>query len=209
MLKASGIRHAAPIGTGDALGRSMSDNTNTPQQTITPHSQVPAPSAIRTAEAVEHDAHQWVQFVIRTIVLALSIFIWSVIGFLVWVPLLLRATLHMAGAVLYSTLLRKDTRKAAARLNHAMEFLPAGYARVFKAVGAGMPDRELDDDDDGGWGESIQSALRVAVEIVIAVLFWYLFGALLKLWALPALGPLAEALISMAHSLYTRLGGAA
>ncbi|MBP9893595.1 MAG: hypothetical protein KBG84_16950 [Planctomycetes bacterium] len=122
---------------------------------------------------------------IRSVVLALSLVIWSIIGFFVWVPLLLRATVHMAGAVLYSTLLRKDTNRAAARLNHAMEFLPGGFARIFRAVNTGGAPDLAEDDSDPGLFEGLRAFLRIVFELVIALAFWFLLGALFRFWALP------------------------
>jgi hypothetical protein len=166
-------------------------------QTHAPEPPSALPHDVQHAEKL---TYEWIQLGIRMFVLTLSISMWTVLGFLVWVPLLLRAVLLMAAAVLYSTLLRRDTRRAEARLAHAMEFYPRGYERIFQAV-AGKRGADLDDDDRPSLRERVSGATLLIVELLMSVAFWYIIGAALSAWDWPDFKAISDTLQSTFNSI--------
>jgi len=154
-----------------------------------------SPTASHEARRIERAAHEWVHLGIRIFVLGLSLVLWTVMGFLVWVPLLLRAIILMAGAVLYSTLLRRDTRRAEARLAHAMGFFPRGYTLLLKAVN-GDAVQDHDDEEGPGFFQRLKATTHFIAEIIVALAFWYALGAIASVAPVPDFSALGQSLLS-------------
>lgn len=157
----------------------LETSTATDIQQLVPEESIDTKSQIQT---VEREAHEWVHAVIRMAVLALTIVLWAIMGFLVWVPLLMRAIFLMSGAVLYSSMLKREAGKAEARLNHAMAFYPRGFERLFIAVRGEIINNDVE--ESGGFGYWFCSVLHFLIELFIAALFWYLIGSFIQLWSL-------------------------
>ncbi len=59
---------------------------------------------------------------------------WAVIGFLIWVPLLMRMVAYFVGIVGLSTYQRVDVRQAQRRLDFATSFYARGFRQVQESV---------------------------------------------------------------------------
>ena len=67
--------------------------------------------------------------IVYTLVLLTTVGGWTIAGFLVWVPLLIRTTTHLVAVVFYSTLFRDQARvgKAEQYLHLAVRFYLRGF----------------------------------------------------------------------------------
>lgn len=85
------------------------------------------PEAVPTANEVSI-ADRLVEYVYR-LILGVTVGTWTVVGFLVWVPLLIRTTTILAGTVFYSTLFRDQPRvnNAQRGVHFAVSFYPRGF----------------------------------------------------------------------------------
>ena len=71
---------------------------------------------------------------IRHLVLGISIVIWSIVGFIFWVPMLLFSILHFSALILYATLTVANPSHLASRLEHAVRFYVDGFKIIIEAV---------------------------------------------------------------------------
>ncbi|MCC6574979.1 MAG: hypothetical protein IT462_14460 [Planctomycetes bacterium] len=71
---------------------------------------------------------------IRYVVLAISLSLWAVFGFYIWIPLLIRSILMLSVSIASAALTRKSTHTAELRLHHAVSFYNEGFKRVFTAI---------------------------------------------------------------------------
>lgn len=62
-------------------------------------------------------------------ILCVTVVAWAVVGFVVWIPLLVRTTTSFAGAVLYGSLFPDDKRveRAAGSVHFAVRFFSRGF----------------------------------------------------------------------------------
>ena len=67
---------------------------------------------------------------VYAVILAVTVGAWSVLGFVVWLPLLVRTTCVLAGTVFYVSLFRDPARAAQAQEN--VRFAARFYARGFE-----------------------------------------------------------------------------
>ena len=67
---------------------------------------------------------------VYAVILAVTVGAWAVLGFVVWVPLLVRTTSILAGTVFYVSLFRDQARVAQAQAN--VHFAVRFYARGFE-----------------------------------------------------------------------------
>ena len=91
----------------------------------------------RRLEAIEKQnapsaADRFGQYLIEgvyAVILGVTVAAWSVLGFVVWVPLLVRTTAFLAGTVFYVSLFRDQARLAHAqsRVHFAVRFYPRGF----------------------------------------------------------------------------------
>ena len=71
---------------------------------------------------------------IRLCVLAIALLIWSVIGFLFWVPMLVFAIARYSVHVVYLTISGLDADVVSAQLEHAVGFYVNGFRNVVRGV---------------------------------------------------------------------------
>ena len=67
---------------------------------------------------------------VYAVILVVTVATWAVLGFVVWVPLLVRHTIFLAGTVFYGSLIRDQIRVAHAQ--HQVQFAARFYARGFE-----------------------------------------------------------------------------
>lgn len=162
--------------------------TETPVVSRGPHPAPDGPGG-RVSQS-ESEVHNWLLTAIRYVVLVVTMAIWTVLGFFVWVPLLFRAILLLSGAVLYSSLVNRETARAEARLRHAIGFFPSGYIHISNAI-RGQQSKDDDDDDESSlhW---VRVVFHVAAELFISGVFWYLLGTIVNAWDLPSADAVAN-----------------
>jgi len=69
-------------------------------------------------------------FLIRVIVIIIVLVIWSVIGFLFWIPLLIKMIGYFSSMITISTFRNIDIRHAQNRLNFSIQFYIIGYVKI-------------------------------------------------------------------------------
>ncbi len=102
---------------------------------------------------------------VRYVVLGTTIAIWTVLGFLCWVPLLVRMTASFSVAILYCTLTNADSSYLRDPLDGAITFYSRGFSMIITIL---SPNRE-----DLPIGSRFEfQGERVLLEIAWAVVFW-------------------------------------
>jgi hypothetical protein len=68
--------------------------------------------------------------IVYAVILGVTVSAWAILGFVVWVPLLVRATTLLAATVFYVSLFRDNARleHAKSRVQFAVRFYPGGFA---------------------------------------------------------------------------------
>lgn len=82
----------------------------------------------RAPSAADRFAHYLIEGV-YAVIFAVTVTVWTVLGFLVWVPLIVRNTIFLGGTVFYVTLFRDQVKVAEAR--NQVHFAARFYARGF------------------------------------------------------------------------------
>ncbi len=107
--------------------------------------------------------------------LYVNLAIWSVIGFLCWIPLLFRSTAALSAAIMVSTLTQADTSHLRTSYENAVNFYSRGFQTIFNILGPQT--RHLQQSAGNAPRTAIQWD-RVLVEFLWSSLFWatFLFG---------------------------------
>lgn len=90
--------------------------------------------------------------------------VWCVIGFVLWLPLLVRVISFYVASVVAATYSRRDARPAERALHHAMGF----YSNGFKQIWPGHVAVQGGDDISEPWNWA-----EIGKELIWAVLFWF------------------------------------
>lgn len=106
---------------------------------------------------------------IRKIALAINLAIWTVVGFMCWIPLIFRATASLAAAILVSTFNKSDPRPLRANFENAVSFYSRGYDTIHKVLGG---DGSATWDVDAATQPTQIKWDRVVLEIVWTSIFW-------------------------------------
>lgn len=120
-------------------------------------------------------------------VFAVVVAVWAVVGFLVWVPLLIREMLRFSGALVGATLDGEPPAHAAATLQAAVDFYRRGFVMASDAVHGRIAEPT---------GRSRPRSRPLARDVTWAVVVWYavlaVFGVVWSpleivrwAWALP------------------------
>ena len=64
----------------------------------------------------------------------INLAVWTVIGFLCWIPLLARSTAALAGAILVSTITRSDPRHLREKYENAVSFYARGFETIHRVL---------------------------------------------------------------------------
>jgi hypothetical protein len=101
--------------------------------------------------------------------------IWSVIGFICWIPLLFRSTAALSAAIMVSTLTQADTSHLRVNYENAVNFYSRGFQTIFNILGS--QSRNLQPANGALPRAEIQWD-RVLVEFLWSFMFWgtFLFG---------------------------------
>ena len=97
------------------------------------------------------------------VMFVIVVVVWSVVGFLLWIPLLVRSTFHFAATITYATV----TQRNPAHLRHYIESASSFYSLGFRAAWG-----ILEPTAAPAYQESEHSFGRFLSEILWAFLFW-------------------------------------
>lgn len=107
-------------------------------------------------------------------ILILCLALWSIIGFLFWIPLLVRTVAVFSAGILYATLTREDPAVYGRQLQTAVTFYADGFRRTVMALSV-----RADANGAAPKGPPFRVA-RFLVEIAWAGVFWVAFLILLE-----------------------------
>lgn len=112
--------------------------------------------------------------IITGFVLIVVTMIWTVVGFLLWVPFLTRMMLIFMAAVVTTIYRNSDPSKAKMGLEHAMTFYIRGFEMIFASMQNRLEGRQFNPESPKiSW-------VRVLIEVGFAVFFW---GGIAIWWA--------------------------
>ncbi len=108
--------------------------------------------------------------VIRFVVVVIVLLLWTIIGFIIWIPLLIRMIAYFSGMITISTFRKTDIREAQNRLNFAIEFYINGFKKVVDVWKRDSGEEiKLKDNE----SLSIIPLLKsLAIDIVWTIIFW-------------------------------------
>src|SRR5436853_562718 len=99
----------------------------------------------------------------------LSNLLWAVIGFICWIPLLVRAIGVISGTVLYCNFTGSDPSKIKTILENAVTFYSRGFQVINQAFWPDHKDRVIDSQPSQ---EQKPTLWHVGLEILWVVVFW-------------------------------------
>jgi hypothetical protein len=105
--------------------------------------------------------------VVRFCTLGMTIVVWSVVGFVFWVPLLARNTLAFTTHTLYANLRHGNATVTSLGLEHAITFYVNGFQNIIHAVLA--PNRHA-----GPYSGPPFKLMRMIGDSLIAAIFWWI-----------------------------------
>jgi hypothetical protein len=104
---------------------------------------------------------------IRIVTYCVVWLLWAVIGFICWVPLLVRATASVAAGILYCTITESDPTPLKNSFETAVTFYPRGFEMINRVLASnyrGAPIKSSSTVGEKWW--------RVTLEILWTVIFW-------------------------------------
>lgn len=111
---------------------------------------------------------------IRQFALAVSLVIWSILGFLFWIPMLIYSIVHFSALVVYATITDADPSSLATKLERAVRFYLQGFRNVIGAIYKSTNDRRD--------VEHLKIDLaRIVIHVIGTFAFWLGLAALV-LW---------------------------
>jgi hypothetical protein len=105
--------------------------------------------------------------IIRYIALGINLAVWTVVGFICWIPLLARTTAALAAAILVSTISQSDPRYLRANFENAVSFYSRGYEAIYRVLGS----RSIWEEDASVATPEIKWD-RVFLELFWTLIFW-------------------------------------
>lgn len=100
------------------------------------------------------------------VVLVVTLGVWAVVGFIFWIPMLVRTTTSFSSVLLYATLFGKDPSDFGRPLVFATTFYIAGFKNIMNAL------LQTDRRSSAGGFSAFQWG-RYLLEICWAGVFWY------------------------------------
>ncbi|MDT8342383.1 MAG: hypothetical protein RQ751_12790 [Longimicrobiales bacterium] len=127
----------------------------------------PVPEVLGEADAGRRRPLDGFQKALTWAILLLCLAVWAVVGFVLWLPLMLRSVLRFSFALSQGMLQGAEPRAAGRILRETVEFYRRGFAVAIDAVFA---------EPEGGKTPPPPrlSTYRLLREVVWAALFWYL-----------------------------------
>jgi len=111
--------------------------------------------------------------IVKLVVTLVAIVAWSVIGFVLWIPLLTRMIAYFVGIVAASSYRKIDTKPAQNSLNIAIEFYISGFHRILYVISDKTPDPAILPAINNTQPANLFDFLKsVAADIVWAIVFW-------------------------------------
>ena len=115
-------------------------------------------------------------FTIKVLISVFVTIVWTVVGFLFWIPMLFRVTAVFAAAVVIAALRDENPAAAAAALEDAIRFYPAGFVSIqstlFGTLDRSRRNSSFDPSDSKDWSQLVIELLPVLGHAVFTTAFW-------------------------------------
>ena len=115
------------------------------------------------------EPRSWVTEVAIRAALSISLAVWVVVGFILWLPLLLRRTASFVVAVLSATLTNGSPDLAGKHLRDSASFYRRGFQTAFRSVLSSPTEGS----DSGTSSDQSLAARPILQEIAWALVIWY------------------------------------
>jgi hypothetical protein len=106
----------------------------------------------------------WFIGLVKIVVLLIVLVMWTVFGFLLWIPFLTRMMLVFMAAVVTSIYTNKDPSFAKQGLESGITFYSRGFQTIFSSMGNSVDRQQFVRED--------INVRRVLLEVVFAIIFW-------------------------------------
>ena len=106
---------------------------------------------------------------VKGIVLTVTLLIWTVLGFIIYLPMLFRLTAYFSGMILVASFQKVDLTLAQKRLEYGVRFYPNGFAMILKAF------KKIEEDNDNLDGPPVNFVKfldRIWLDLVWGLIFW-------------------------------------
>lgn len=107
-------------------------------------------------------------WLVKRVVLLLTLVIWAIVAFILWIPLLTRSIAVFSGGIILSVLSRTDPEMYAKQLRLAMSF----YADGFRFIIDSILSESRGDIDRYDAEPPLSGIVRLIGELIWAVIFW-------------------------------------
>jgi hypothetical protein len=71
---------------------------------------------------------------VRLVTLLIALLIWSVIGFVFWIPMMVYAIVRFSALVVYATIVDADPKTIGAHLERSVRFYLQGFRNIIRAI---------------------------------------------------------------------------
>lgn len=106
-------------------------------------------------------------------ILSICLGLWTVVGFLLWAPLMLSAILRFSLALAASMLSGAEPLEAGRMLHNTVSFYPRGFATAIHAV-FGTADREQRKHRKPAARRTARVSRHLVFDVLWTIIFWYL-----------------------------------
>lgn len=111
--------------------------------------------------------------IVRFIVTAITLIIWGVVGFVLWIPLLTRMIAYFVSMIAASSFISTNVAVAQQRLNYAIEFYINGFRKIIGVMTKTSSDEEV-------LQNTLPTRLEeffkvIATDLIWTIIFWLLF----------------------------------
>ena len=107
---------------------------------------------------------------VKIFVLLLAVTIWSVVGFIAYVPMILRLTAYFSAMVFVASFQNVNLKPIQSKLEYGISFYPNGFARIFKSFSEQELDKHKDVEEEGIDFPKLVGHIRI--DIVWGTVFW-------------------------------------
>lgn len=119
-----------------------------------------------------------VERILRLVATVMVLVLWTIIGLIVWVPMLLRMVAYFCGVILISSFRKVDVHQAQKRLDFAIQFYSNGFRKIIRSYSetALEPGEHLQNNEPIDLAEFLKQAF---VDLAWALLFWVVILAVI------------------------------
>lgn len=107
---------------------------------------------------------------VKFLVLLLTISIWSIVGFIAYVPMILRLTAYFSAMVFAASFQKVNLNPIQSKLEYGISFYPNGFARIIKSFSNHQLDNHKDIEEERIDFPKLVS--RIWIDVVWGTVFW-------------------------------------